>query len=201
MFTQGAFIISDQFCYALSVNTSIFVFCAITGLKFWKSYLLKNKIQATPNTMYVCAEIATSTIIRPFLAWQNTVLLKLVIGQLLVFFFFVMWIMFYPFDRWFPDCSYLLKKRGDNYVMDVHARTPANRKVGDIRLIYLPTRPTDYPTTHISIHYLYYKHELCCQKGCLYYNKKFTQFWNVRTVSCCDNSKSFYGTDEDGFWN
>ena len=36
----------------------------------------------------------------------------------------------FQFCRWFPECEYVLQKKGEEYVNEVHARTPANKKVG-----------------------------------------------------------------------
>jgi len=38
--------------------------------------------------------------------------------------------MFY--FRWFPECSFLLQQKGEDYVTDVRNRTPANKKVTSI---------------------------------------------------------------------
>jgi len=34
--------------------------------------------------------------------------------------------------RWFPECSFLLQQKGEDYVTEVHNRTPANKKVTSI---------------------------------------------------------------------
>ena len=34
--------------------------------------------------------------------------------------------------RWFPECEYVLQKKGEEYVNEVHARTSANKKVDKI---------------------------------------------------------------------
>ena len=55
----------------------------------------------------------------------------------------------FQFCRWFPECEYVLQKKGEEYVDEVHAHTPANKKVdlsnyGGDRSVVIAFRDTLY---------------------------------------------------------